>query len=79
MRLAELRGLLESAMGQLPESQRETVRMVYFMGLTQKEISLRTRTPLGTVKTRLELGLRKMRDRIRGCRMRALVRGGEEI
>lgn len=79
MRLAELRGLLESVMGQLPESQRETVRMVYFMGLTQKEISLRTRTPLGTVKTRLELGLRKMRDRIRGSRMRALARGTEEL
>ncbi len=63
--LAELRLLLEQALSHLPEPQKQTVCMVYFQGLTQKEIAEKTRTPLGTVKTRLELGLRKMRDRIR--------------
>ena len=71
--LSELRALLEQALRYLPERQRETVCMVYFHGLTQKEISARTSTPLGTVKTRLELGLRKMRERIRGTRLRSLA------
>jgi RNA polymerase sigma-70 factor (ECF subfamily) len=70
VRLSELRRLLELALERLPERQREAVCMVYFEGLTQREISKRTRTPIGTVKTRLELGLRKMRERIRLARMR---------
>jgi len=69
--LSEVRALLEQALEYLPERQRETVCMVYFHGLTQKEIATRTSTPLGTVKTRLELGLRKMRERIRGARLRS--------
>jgi RNA polymerase sigma-70 factor (ECF subfamily) len=70
VRLSELRRLLEAVLQRLPERQREAVCMVYFEGLTQREISKRTRTPIGTVKTRLELGLRKMRERIRGARLR---------
>ena len=68
VRLSELRRILEQALHRLPERQREAVCMVYFDGLTQREISKRTRTPIGTIKTRLELGLRKMRERIRGIR-----------
>ena len=80
VRLSELRRLLEAALQRLPERQREAVCMVYFEGLTQREISKRTRTPIGTVKTRLELGLRKMRERIRGARLRPRmeVADGEE-
>ena len=77
IRLAELRSMLDNALGQLPPNQRDTVCMVYFHGLTQKEIAARTRTPLGTVKTRLELGLRKMRERIRGSRLRAALKNGD--
>jgi RNA polymerase sigma-70 factor (ECF subfamily) len=69
VRLAELRWLLDQALRRLPQNQRETVCMVYFEGLTQKEIAARTKTPLGTVKTRLELGMRKLRDRIRCTRL----------
>jgi RNA polymerase sigma-70 factor (ECF subfamily) len=80
VRLSELRRLLDAALQRLPERQREAVCMVYFEGLTQREISKRTRTPIGTVKTRLELGLRKMRERIRGARLRPRmeVAEGEE-
>jgi len=70
VRLSELRRLLEQALKRLPERQREAVCLVYFEGLTQREISKRTRTPIGTVKTRLELGLRKMRERIRSATLR---------
>jgi RNA polymerase sigma-70 factor (ECF subfamily) len=66
MRLTELRRILEQALNRLPERQREAVCLVYFDGLTQREISHITRTPIGTVKTRIELGLRKMREKIRG-------------
>jgi RNA polymerase sigma-70 factor (ECF subfamily) len=69
--LSELRRLLENALRSLPERQRETVALAYFQGLTQREIAARTCTPLGTVKTRLELGLRKMRERIRVAQLRS--------
>ena len=71
--LSELRRLLENALSGLPERQRETVSLAYFQGLTQREIAARTCTPLGTVKTRLELGLRKMRERIRVAQLRSKV------
>ena len=70
VRIVELRRLLEQVLARLPERQREAVCLVYFEGLTQREISKKTRTPIGTVKTRLELGLRKMRERIRGASLR---------
>jgi len=73
LRLADLRWLLDQALNKLTEQQRQTVCMVYFQGLTQKEISERTKTPIGTIKTRLELALRKMRERIRGTRLRAML------
>jgi RNA polymerase sigma-70 factor (ECF subfamily) len=70
VRLSDLRKLLQYALAKLPETQRQAVSMAYLEGLTQREISERTGTPVGTIKTRLELGLRKMRDRIRNGRDR---------
>jgi RNA polymerase sigma-70 factor (ECF subfamily) len=78
VRLSELRRLLEQVLNRLPQRQREAVCMVYFEGLTQREISKRTRTPIGTVKTRIELGLRKMRERIRGARLSPRMELGSE-
>ena len=73
LRLADLRWLLEQALDKLNEKQQQTIRMIYFQGLTQKEIADRTHTPIGTIKTRLELALKKMRERIRGSRLKALL------
>lgn len=53
-----------SAIAELPEEQRRALELAYFDGLTHQEISERTGTPLGTVKTRVRLGLMKLRDRI---------------
>ena len=57
--------LCRVAIGQLPEEQRRALELAYFEGLTQEEIAARTATPLGTVKTRVRLGLMKLRERMR--------------
>jgi RNA polymerase sigma-70 factor (ECF subfamily) len=60
--LAELRRAVREAMTRLPPAQREVLELAYFGGMTQVEIAERTGDPLGTVKTRIRLGMRKLRD-----------------
>jgi RNA polymerase sigma-70 factor (ECF subfamily) len=62
--LSSLRGTIESAMEQLPPAQREAIDLAYFQGLTQREISERLGEPLGTIKTRMRLGVQKLRDQL---------------
>lgn len=57
---ADLRRYLERQLDNLPEYQRQAIELSFFEGLSHREIAARTGTPLGTVKTRLELGLRKL-------------------
>ena len=52
---------VRDAVSELPPEQREVMELIYFSGLTQREISERTHQPLGTVKTRLRLGMQKLR------------------
>lgn len=54
----------------LPPKQREAVQLAYYSGLSQRDIARRTGIPLGTIKTRLELAIRKLRAGI-------LAMGGE--
>lgn len=51
----------------LPPAQRNALRLAYFGGYTQREIAGLTDTPLGTVKTRMLAGMRKMRDSLDGA------------
>ena len=56
--------LVRSALANLPAPQREALELAYFGGLTQQEIAEKTGTPLGTIKTRMRLGLLKMREEL---------------
>ena len=55
------RAAVQAALGALSAVQREALELAYFAGLTQQEIASRTDTPLGTVKSRMRLGLLTMR------------------
>ena len=52
---------LRGEMARLPPEQREVLEMAFFRGMTQSEIASRTGIPLGTVKTRSLLAMRKLR------------------
>ena len=64
--LAEQGRLVRSALEQIPEEQRQTLLLAYFGGLTQQEIAAKLGNPLGTVKTRMRLGLQKLRAVLQG-------------
>jgi RNA polymerase sigma-70 factor, ECF subfamily len=58
----ELRGVIQSAMDDLPEAQRRVIELAYFEGLSQREIAAFLNEPLGTIKTRMRLGMQKLKD-----------------
>ena len=48
----------------LPRAQREALDFAFYRGLSHREIAAQTGVPLGTIKTRLELALRKVRTAV---------------
>ena len=56
----DTKNLVRKVLDGLPEAQRQAVELAFFRGMSQREIAANTNTPLGTVKTRLELGLKKI-------------------
>ena len=56
--------IFEQVMAALPEAQRDALKLAYYSGMSQREIARHTGQPLGTIKTRLELAMRKFRSAI---------------
>jgi RNA polymerase sigma-70 factor (ECF subfamily) len=53
-----------AAMAALSTEQREAIQLAFFSGLTHAELADRLRQPLGTVKTRIRLGIMKLREEL---------------
>jgi RNA polymerase sigma-70 factor, ECF subfamily len=56
----EQRRLIIEAMRELPAAQRQAIALAYFGGMSHQEIATKLNRPLGTVKTRVRLGLQKL-------------------
>ena len=55
---------VRDAMGELPAEQSQVIELAYFGGFTHTEIAEMLETPVGTVKGRMRLGLKKLKDRL---------------
>jgi len=62
IRAGDTRVLMAKVINSLPQAQQEVIELAFFQGMSQREIASHTNIPLGTVKTRLELGLKKIYD-----------------
>ena len=58
----ELRLVVGAAMVGLPQAQQQAIELAYYEGLSHAEIAERLNQPLGTVKTRIKLGMSKLRE-----------------
>ena len=59
---SEQRNLVQRALGSLSPEQRQAIELAYFGGYSQSEIAKKVGEPLGTVKTRIRLGMIKLRN-----------------
>jgi RNA polymerase sigma factor (sigma-70 family) len=62
----EERRVVRAALDELPAEQREVLELMYFDGLTQTQVAEKVGLPLGTVKSRTLLGMRRMRSALGG-------------
>jgi RNA polymerase sigma-70 factor, ECF subfamily len=62
---AERRTQVQLALESLSPPQRRAIELAFFEGLSQSEIAERLQEPLGTIKTRVRLGMQKLREALR--------------
>lgn len=65
---SEERRAVRGALAELPEAQRVALALAYFEGLSQSEIAEKLGEPLGTIKTRMQLGMKKLRESLKAFR-----------
>ena len=61
----DMHQIIRRIIAKLPEAQQQAIYLAYYQGMSQREIAAHTHIPLGTIKTRLELGLRKVGSALR--------------
>ena len=61
----ERRAHVQLALGMLSPPQRRAIELAFFEGLSQSEIAERLQEPLGTIKTRVRLGMQRLREYLR--------------
>jgi RNA polymerase sigma-70 factor, ECF subfamily len=54
--------MVTEAMGELTSDERQLIELAYFEGLSHSQLATRTGIPLGTIKSRIRVGLQKLRD-----------------
>lgn len=60
--------VLSRIIASLPPAQQQAIELAFYKGMSQREIAAHTKIPLGTIKTRLQLGLKKIADGIKSLR-----------
>lgn len=60
----ESKNVIKQALETLPEKQRIAIELVYFEGVTHIEAAEKLKEPVGTIKTRIRLGIMKLKDKI---------------
>lgn len=63
----EVNSAAQRALAALPEEQRSAIWMAFYGGLTHQEIAEQQNIALGTIKTRIRLGMQKMRESLSGA------------
>jgi len=64
---AETRTIVTKALSELPDAQRQALALAYYEGLSHTEIAERLSEPVGTIKTRIKLGMSKLRVSLKPC------------
>ncbi len=58
----DLKHTLIAVMHELPDEQRQVIELAYFHGMSHSQIAEQLDQPVGTIKTRIRLGMQKLRD-----------------